>query len=51
MAALKPTDLEHCVENIEQAFKEYFIPSPDEKDRNDLLFATEMLSDILLQKY
>ena len=26
-----------CVENIEKAFQEYFIPSPDENDRNDII--------------
>ena len=26
-----------CVDNIEDAFKKYFIPSPDENDRNDII--------------
>jgi len=31
------SDLNMCVKNIEQAFKEYFIPSPDVGDRNDII--------------
>lgn len=31
------SDLNMCVKNIEQAFKEYFIPSPDARDRNDII--------------
>lgn len=31
------SDLNMCVKNIEQAFKEYFIPSPDVRDRNDII--------------
>lgn len=30
-------DLNECVENLEKAFKEYFIPSQDEKDRHDII--------------
>ncbi|MBK7631766.1 MAG: histidine phosphatase family protein [Ignavibacteriales bacterium] len=26
-----------CVDNIEKAFQEYFIPSPDKNDRNDII--------------
>jgi len=37
MAGVDTTEKEHCAENIEQAFKKYFIPSPDEKDRYDLI--------------
>jgi len=31
------TDLNMCVENIEKAYKEIFVPSPDSKDRNDII--------------
>jgi serine/threonine-protein phosphatase PGAM5 len=31
------SDLNECVENLEKAFKEYFIPSPDKNDRNDII--------------
>jgi serine/threonine-protein phosphatase PGAM5 len=31
------TDLNECVENLEKAFNEYFIPSQDEKDRHDII--------------
>jgi serine/threonine-protein phosphatase PGAM5 len=31
------SDLNMCVKNIEQSFKEYFIPSPDSRDRNDVM--------------
>jgi len=31
------SDLNMCVKNIEQAFKEYFTPSTDVKDRNDII--------------
>jgi len=37
MAGVDTTEKEQCVKNIEQAFQEYFIPSPDEKDRNDII--------------
>jgi len=30
-------ELIECIDNLERAFKEYFIPSPDEKDRNDII--------------
>lgn len=30
-------ELIECKENIEKAFKEFFIPSPDSKDRNDII--------------
>ena len=36
MAGVDTTEKEKCVENLEKAFKEFFIPSPDERDRNDL---------------
>ncbi len=37
MAETKSSDMEECVDNLEQAFQKYFIPSPDEKDRNDII--------------
>lgn len=37
MAKTDSVEVYECVENIEKAFKEYFIPSPDEKDRNDII--------------
>lgn len=37
MAKTDSTEVTACVENIERAFQEYFIPSPDEKDRNDII--------------
>jgi serine/threonine-protein phosphatase PGAM5 len=37
MAEETESDLNLCVENIEKAFRDYFIPSPDDKDRNDII--------------
>jgi serine/threonine-protein phosphatase PGAM5 len=37
MADETESDLNMCVKNIEQSFKEYFIPSPDSRDRNDVI--------------
>ena len=37
MADETESDLNMCVKNLEQAFKEYFIPSPDLGDRNDII--------------
>ena len=37
MAETKSSDMEECVDNLEQAFQKYFNPSPDEKDRNDII--------------
>ncbi|MCU0343512.1 MAG: histidine phosphatase family protein [Ignavibacterium sp.] len=37
MAKTDSAEVYECVENIEKAFQEYFIPSPDEKDRNDII--------------
>lgn len=37
MIGADTTEKEQCVKNIEQAFKEFFIPSPDENDRNDII--------------
>jgi serine/threonine-protein phosphatase PGAM5 len=30
-------ELRECVENLEKAYKEIFVPSPDQKDRNDII--------------
>ncbi len=37
MIGLDTTEKEQCVKNIEQAFKEFFTPSPDANDRNDII--------------
>ena len=37
MAETKSSEVEECVNNLEQAFQKYFIPSPDDKDRNDII--------------
>lgn len=37
MAETKSEEVEECVNNLEQAFQKYFIPSPDDKDRNDII--------------
>jgi len=37
MAETNTSEVEECVNNLEQAFQKYFIPSPDEKDCNDLI--------------
>lgn len=37
MAESDSSELAECVANIEKSFKEYFIPSPDENDRNDII--------------
>lgn len=37
MAGVDTTEKGKCVEIIETAFAKYFIPSPDEKDRQDLI--------------
>ena len=37
MADESESELITCKENIEQAFKKYFVPSPDENDRHDLI--------------
>jgi len=37
MIGVDTTEKEQCVKNIEQAFNKYFIPSPDENDRHDLI--------------
>ncbi len=37
MAKTDSAEFSECVENIEKAFQEYFIPSPDENDRNDII--------------
>ena len=37
MAETKSSEVAECVNNLEQAFQKYFTPSPDEKDRNDII--------------
>ena len=37
MAGVDTAHRIECVENLEKAFKDFFIPSPDEKDRNDII--------------
>lgn len=37
MAETKSSEVEECVDNLEKAFQKYFIPSPDNKDRNDII--------------
>ncbi len=37
MAETKSSEVEECVKNIEEAFQKIFIPSPDDKDRNDII--------------
>ena len=37
MAGVDTVHRVECVENLEKAFKEFFIPSPHEKDRNDII--------------
>jgi len=37
MAKTDSAEISGCVGNLENAFQEYFIPSPDENDRNDII--------------
>lgn len=37
MAESDSSELAECVANIEKSFKEYFVPSPDKNDRNDII--------------
>jgi serine/threonine-protein phosphatase PGAM5 len=37
MADTKADEVQECVNNLEEAFQKYFIPSPDDKDRNDII--------------
>ena len=37
MAKTDSIEASQCAENIEKAFQEYFIPSPDENDKNDII--------------
>jgi serine/threonine-protein phosphatase PGAM5 len=37
MADETKTDLNECVENLETAFKEFFIPPPDEGNKHDII--------------
>ncbi len=32
-----PEELKKCTDNLDTAFSKYFIPSPDEEDRNDII--------------
>ena len=32
-----PEELKKCTDNLDAAFSKYFIPSPDEEDRNDII--------------
>jgi serine/threonine-protein phosphatase PGAM5 len=37
MAEANAAECEKCVEDLEQAFEKYFIPSPDDRNRNDII--------------
>ena len=37
MAETKADEVVECVNNLEEAFNNYFIPSPDDNDRNDVI--------------
>jgi len=37
MADETKSDLNNCVENLEEAFQEFFTPSPDANDKNDII--------------
>jgi serine/threonine-protein phosphatase PGAM5 len=37
MAGVDTTEREECAQNLEKAFQKYFIPSPDDKDRNYII--------------
>jgi serine/threonine-protein phosphatase PGAM5 len=37
MAETNADEVEECVNNLEEAFQKYFIPSPDDKDRNEVI--------------
>ena len=37
MAGMDTTNSEECVQNLEQAFQKYFIPSPDGQGRNEII--------------
>jgi serine/threonine-protein phosphatase PGAM5 len=37
MQGIDSLELRDCVENLEKAYKEIFVPSPDKKDRNDII--------------
>jgi len=45
-----PENLEECTAQLEMAFSEYFIPSPDNKDRNDIIVAHGNLIRYLVTK-
>ena len=37
MKEVDSAECEECVRNLDEAFKKYFIPSPDDKNRNDII--------------
>lgn len=37
MVETDSVEMSDCVENLERAFNKFFIPSPDQKDRNDII--------------
>lgn len=37
MTETNTADVEECINNLEQAYQKYFIPSPNDKDRNDII--------------
>ncbi len=37
MADTKADEVEECINNLEEAYQKYFILSPDDKDRNDII--------------
>lgn len=37
MAGIDTSNSEECVQNLEWAFQKYFIPTPDEQNRNDII--------------
>jgi len=37
MTGIDTTEKQKCVKNLEKVFKEYFVPSPDEFDKNDII--------------
>lgn len=37
MAGVDTTEREECVHKLDKAFQKYFIPSPDDKNRNDII--------------
>lgn len=37
MAGVDTTEKEECVQKLDMAFQKYFIPSPDDNNRNDII--------------